>query len=640
MARSPQQLQVEDVLGEEGLIQHHIAGFEVRRSQLSMAQMIQQAIEAAEHRVIEASTGIGKSFAYLVPLLASPHKAIVSTGTRNLQDQLFNKDLPLMVKTLGSSKSTALLKGRSNYCCPYRIQKHRQHRRFQTRHMAPLFTALHDWSQTTRSGDIAEFSDLPENDSLWFYATSNADNCLGGDCPEFEQCFVLKARRKAQQADLVVINHHLFFSDQALREQGFGELLPDTDVVVFDEAHQLPGIASHFYGNSVTLRQFDQLVRDLHEAQKKEAKDDQHILDRSASLHKAVADFRLTISQFNSRAEWRIIANAPAMQQAVTQVNETIAQLDETLQLAKSRGRELASCLERLTTMTDVWQAFMQPGSDQVSWYEWSENSFRLSITPVDIADQFKRQLAQNDYRSLIFTSATLSADGNFDYFTARLGLQDVPCSHFDSPFCYHQQALLFLPEALPEPNAEEFPEQFVATALPLIRAAQGNCFILFTSYRMLMQVAQLLRGQLSNRLLVQGERQRSELLQEYLETAHAILLGTSSFWEGVDVKGEKLKLVIIDRLPFRSPYDPLYRRRLQYCSQQGGNPFMDIQVPEAIISLRQGIGRLIRDSHDRGVVMIADRRIQTRPYGRNMLQSLPSMSVTQDIDEVVRFLQ
>lgn len=638
MVKLASELNVDDVLGEQGILKQYIEGFQTRTSQLDMANLIMQCIRDGESHVIEASTGIGKSFAYLVPAFLSAHKILISTGTKNLQDQLFNKDIPLINKMIVSGKQLALLKGRSNYCCPHRINKYRQQRRFQTHQLLAIFDALADWSQSSLTGDIAEFADIPENDSLWFYATSNADNCLGSDCPEFSQCFVTKARRKAMDADVVVINHHLFFSDQALREEGFGELLPDVDVLIFDEAHQLPDIASHFFGRGITLRQYEMLMREIVEAQLKEARDSsdiQPICDRNKI---AMADFRLVLGKFNSRGEWRHIKNAPEICQAIGAIQDAMQQLADLLEESKTRGKELAACHARLDAYRLVLNDFEQEGNNAVSWYEWNEHSFRLMISPIEIADNFSQQLFSNSIRSVFFTSATLSSNQSFNYFSQRLGIQDIQCASFESPFDYQQQSMLYLPQNMPDPSHDEFLNTFLDESSALINATQGNAFILFTSYRMLTLTAKMLQKRIRFPLFVQGEMQRSELLQAYLKTPNAVLLGTSSFWEGIDVKGERLKLVIIDKLPFKSPADPVYKRRLQRVSEQGGNAFNDVQIPEAIIALRQGVGRLIRDINDRGLVMIADNRLTTKGYGKSMLNSLPDMRVSKQREQAILF--
>jgi ATP-dependent DNA helicase DinG len=633
-------LNVDGVLGEGGVIARYIDGFQPRQSQLDMARLIDESIQQGRDQLIEASTGIGKSFAYLTPVFLRDIKTLISTGTKNLQDQLFNKDIPLINKTILSGKKLALLKGRSNYACLHRIAKHRQSRRFQTRNMALLFDALSEWAATSRAGDIAEFAELPESDSLWFYATSTADNCLGGDCPEYNDCFVARARRKAQEADIVVINHHLFFADQALKEQGFGELLPAVDVVIFDEAHQLPDVAGNFFSQSLSKRQFDQLLKDVEYAQASEARDSAETREFLAPLQKTLDELLLRLSRFANKGEWRNIRNAPPMVEVIQDLCAQLSDLRTHLDVIKARGRELGACFNRLQEQWTVLEAFLEPDEDRVAWYEWHERGFRLMLSPIEITGQFQQQLANNDFDCVIMTSATLSADNRFDYFSKRLGLEGVANARFNSPFDYKNHALLYLPPNMPEPSSPQFINAFINECVELLKATEGNAFLLFTSYRMLTLTANALEKRVGYPLFVQGRKQRSELLAEYMASDNAVLLGTSSFWEGVDVKGDKLKLVIIDKLPFKSPGDPVYRHRLQRAAQQGGNAFMDIQVPEAIIALRQGVGRLIRDATDRGIVMIADSRLQTKPYGRQMLDSLPEMDRTSDPIAVRRFAQ
>jgi len=638
MGELASELDVAAVLGRDGIIGEHIADFEPRASQLGMAALIDEAIGLGESRVIEASTGIGKSFAYLVPAFLSNARVVISTGTRNLQDQLFEKDIPLIRKAIVSGKKVALLKGRSNYCCPHRLKRYRAEDRFKSREMATIFSALATWSEQTDSGDIGEFAGIPENDSLWYFATSNADNCLGGDCPEIDRCFVFKARKKAMDADILVINHHLYFSDLALKEDGFGEILPDADVLIFDEAHQLPDIAGNFYGQQITMRQIDTLCRDSIEAEVAEAAESKALKKRCDHLNKCAADLRLALRSFPQKAEWERIQNAPPVQQAVTALRQAIDALDEEFEPMISRGKELAMCQRRLRTLKIALQGFLEADDNQVSWYELNERSFRLAQSPLEVAQAFRQQLALADFKSVFFTSATLSSQQSFAYYCDRLGLDGVECTSFDSPFDYEKQALLYLPQQLPDPSDERYPLLFGELCRRLTLATEGHCFILFTSYRMLTWTAEFLRAHLDYPLLVQGELQRNELLHQFVQTENPVLLGTSSFWEGVDVKGDQLRCVIIDKLPFKSPQDPVYRKRLQRVNQNGGNAFIEVQIPEATISLRQGVGRLIRDVADRGIVALCDNRLNSKSYGRGMLASLPPMRRSFELDEVLEF--
>jgi ATP-dependent DNA helicase DinG len=632
------ELDVDAVLGSDGVIREQIRDFKPRQSQLAMSHLIDEAIANCESRVIEASTGIGKSFAYLVPVFLGNKKAVISTGTKNLQDQLYYKDIPLINKVIVNARKTALLKGRSNYCCIYRVEKFRQQKQFQSRSMASLFSTLSDWADKSDSGDISEFSNIPENDRLWFYATSSADNCLGNECPDFDRCFVVKARKKAMAADVVVVNHHLYFSDLALKEDGFGEILPETEILIFDEAHQLPDIASHFFGNTLSMRQLETLCKDIIEAEVAEAADSKQLDLPSDRLNRSVAEFRLSLGQFPQKSEWERIQYAPPIQKALAELQNSISDLLEILDTLVSRGKELASCYRRLETIEIELKQFLEAEDNQVSWYEWSERNFRLILSPLEVSEAFRKKLEASSCDSIFFTSATLSTQQSFRYFSQRLGIDDIPAQNFESPFNYQQQALLYIPDFLPDPSDPQYAKAFGELCCELVVACQGYCFILFTSYRMLTWTADYLRSRLKNPLFVQGDLQRSELLHQYLQASNPVLLGTNSFWEGVDVKGDQLRCVIIDKLPFKSPQDPVYRKRLQLANQAGGNAFMDVQIPEATMSLRQGVGRLIRDINDRGIVMLCDNRLNSKSYGQNLIESLPPMKRSNDLVEVKQF--
>lgn len=623
-----------------GPMSEMLQGYQPREGQIQMAIRVEAAIEGNQGVMIEAGTGTGKSLAYLIPALQSGLKTIVSTGTRNLQDQLFFKDVPQAAEILALQPQIALLKGRQNYLCTHRLRQYLHGGLLRNRFELDALRKVSEWQERSERGDISEHSELADQDPIWQYATSNADNCLGTECDDYQDCFVVRARREALEADLVVINHHLFFSDTVLKQEGFGELLPEAKVMIFDEAHQLPEVASLFFGANLSLRQVTQWQRDVQQAQLNEAPEQGEIFETAQLLLKHARDLRINMSRFPQRADWRQVGGAKPLQEAMQIWLETLEQAEEVFKEAAKRGRELGNCAQRLQEMHATLKLFSGSDPQRVNWYETSDNGFRLQSTPVDVAEPFQKALEPFAKSARIFTSATLATADRFDFIHQRLGLQTLDSMQVASPFDYAEQALLYLPQNLPDPSHNDFIEAFTQECLQLIRACHGHCFVLFTSYRNLNLVAMRLRQALDYPLFVQGEGQRSELLQQYREAKNPVLLGTSSFWEGIDVRGDHLRCVMIDKLPFRSPGDPLYSRRLDYCREQGGNPFVDIQLPEAILSLRQGVGRLIRDIDDTGVVMLADSRLSKKHYGKTVLKSLPDMLQTQDLSIVRAFCE
>ena len=603
-----------DLLASDGPIAQCVDGFRVRPQQQRMAELVEQAISDSDRLVVEAGTGVGKTFAYLVPALHSGLKVIISTGTKHLQDQLYHRDLPLILKALGIKTNTALLKGRANYLCRYRLehalaQEHDAHPRRELRHIA-------DWARITRTGDIAELSGIPEESPLWVKVTSTADNCLGVDCPSYQSCFVAKVRRTAQAADLVVINHHLFFADLALKEEGFGEVLPSANAVIMDEAHQLAETATAFFGITLSSRQIQELVRDTIAEQASHAPDMVALARGAEKLDKAVRDLRLALGPARQRANWTVVRSKSKVSKCVHAVGCGLDELHKLLDVAQERSPGLQSCRQRTTKLIATLDVMTETPHDSVQWVETFRRSFVLHQTPLEIGEIFSSH-AQSYPCAWIFTSATLSVSGNFEHFTMRLGLGKVRCESVDSPFDYTRNAMLYLPEGLPNPADPFYTRCVLQWARPVIEASAGRTFILFTSHRALGEAAELLAGELDYPLLVQGQAPRGKLLETFRQTGDAVLLGTSSFWEGVDVRGSALRCVIIDKLPFASPNDPVLRARLNLLRAQGQNPFIEYQIPQAVITLKQGVGRLIRDETDTGILMICDPRLMTQAYGR-----------------------
>ena len=631
---------VAELLGATGPIARHLEGFSVRTQQQEMAQAIADAFSNDHDLIVEAGTGTGKTFAYLVPAICAGRKVIISTGTKNLQDQLFHRDIPEMRQALNIPVTCALLKGRSNYLCLDRLRKAQELAPQHESHLIPQLQQLQNFAKRTKRGDIAEFDAIPEGDPLWFRVTSTADNCLGAECQDYQACFVMQARREAQAADLVVINHHLLLSDMALQEEGFGELLPAADIFVVDEAHQLPEVASQFFGTGVSTQQFVDLANDVQRAYQQEINETRDIELLCQQLGKAARDLRLVFGMDLRRGPWHEIQHNTNVQNSLSYLLELNDSLKAQLQPLCERSKELENTYQRCVTMAArLLDVTAQVQTGQIQWYEVHRRSVSFHLTPLDIAPSFSEH-KQRKGGNWIFTSATLTVDRRFNHFTQRLGLNEISARQFDSPFDFQQQALMYLPKGLPDPNSPSYTEAVIRIAKQVLHASAGRAFLLFTSHRALRTAEQALRGTLDFPMLVQGEAPRDHLLASFRRTPNAVLLGTSSFWEGVDVRGEALSCVIIDKLPFATPSDPVLQARLENLRGQGLNPFMQYQLPAAVIMLKQGVGRLIRDAADRGVLVLCDPRLRTKAYGRTFLQSLPKMPVTDSLNDVSAFFR
>jgi ATP-dependent DNA helicase DinG len=627
-----------ELLGEGGPLARHVPGFSPRAEQQEMAVAVADAIAAQEKLIVEAGTGTGKTFAYLMPVLHSGRRVIISTGTRHLQDQLFNHDLPRVRDALQVPVNTALLKGRSNYLCHHRLALTAGDAGRLPAQQQHDLECIRAWSARTGSGDIAGLGEVPEHSPVWPRVTSTQENCLGQECEYFRDCFVVRARRAAMEADVVVINHHLLFADMALREEGFGELLPGVDLVIIDEAHQLPEVASLFFGTSLSSHQLLELARDAQVEHSREAGDMSELPDAALRLDGIVRRLRLALGGQDRRAAWETVERHQRVSESLAELGETLAQLVDWLQLAAGRGKGLESCWQRGRVIQERLAVFRQETvSESIQWFETHRRSFRLNQTPLDVAPAFSRALELLP-EAWVFTSATLAVGSGFDHYASRLGLEEARTLKLDSPFDYRKNALLYLPQDMPDPGEASYTRNVVERAREVLSASAGRAFLLFTSHAALQEAADLLGDGLDYPLLVQGTRPRNELLEDFRRLGNAVLLGTSSFWEGVDVRGDALSCVIIDKLPFASPGDPVLQARIDALRQQGRNPFMEYQLPQAVIALKQGVGRLIRDVDDRGVLVICDPRLQRRSYGRIFLASLPGMPVTREVDAVYDF--
>lgn len=629
----------DELLGPDGPLARSIDGFAPRAGQQALAAAVDAALADAGTLVGEAGTGVGKTFAYLVPALRRGGRVIISTGTRHLQDQLFHSDLPRVRRALGVPAHVALLKGRANYLCLHRMALADGAPATRRAAIAAQLERVRAVSRHTATGDIAEITDVPEDSPLWPQVTSTTENCLGQDCPAYRDCFVLRARKQAQEADVVVVNHHLLFADMALKESGFGEVLPRADAFILDEAHQLPETAASFFGERITARRIQELVRDAVAEHLREAADAAWIRDAADAVDNAVRAFRLALGTEPRRASWSEVAGQRAVASALDALRDAVAALESELAGLAERGRGLEQCARRAHELVAVLDAWREPGDDaeRVQWFETFRTGFMLALTPLDVASTFAR-LMQAWPGAWIFTSATLSVGGRFEHFRRRLGLDEARELAVDSPFDYGRNALLYLPSGMPEPNDPGYTDAVLRTAERVLAASGGRAFLLFTSYRALHHAAERLRADSGHAVLVQGEQPKHELVERFREAGDAVLLGTASFWEGVDVAGPALSCVIIDKLPFAAPGDPVVRARLEALRNAGGNPFADYQLPQAVIALKQGAGRLIRGVDDRGVLVLCDPRVRTRGYGRVFLDSLPPMARTRDAADVEAF--
>jgi ATP-dependent DNA helicase DinG len=623
----------QDIFDLEGPLARALPGYAYRPEQAAMAKAVGLALARLEPLIVEAGTGTGKTFAYLIPALLSGRSVIISTGTRTLQDQLFRRDVPMLAKALGLPVKIALLKGRTNYLCRHRLELATQQGSLleAERGSARVLARVSRWAATTKAGDLSELVDLPEQSSVWPQITSTRENCLGSECPQFSRCHVVEARRAAQAADIVVVNHHLLLADLALKDEGFGDLLPGAEAVILDEAHQIPDIAAQFFGQVWSVRQVQFLLRDIAAELSAGNVRAPGITASAAVVEACIEALRLSLQRAPGRIEWASLPDSfldelPQLETAISDIGTQLEGL--------GAGAGLSNCARRAAVMANSLAALRElPDEEGLRWVDTNASGMLLQFTPFEIAQRL-REYVEARPCAWIFTSATLAIGEDFSHFAARIGLAEARTVHIDSPFDYADQARIFLPPHMPQPQDPAFAARFIDACAPLLEASGGRAFLLYTSYRGLAEGVRALHARFPKPtfpVLVQGEAPREALLNRFRELGNAVLLATGSFWEGVDVKGEALSIVAIDKLPFASPDDPLLKARLEGIRRRGGNPFFDYQLPQAVLALKQGVGRLIRDFDDFGVIVVGDPRLKTKAYGRVFLEALPPSPVITD---------
>jgi ATP-dependent DNA helicase DinG len=648
-------LDLAPIFAPGGTLERAVPGFKYRAQQAEFAQAVLSAIESHGVLIAEAGTGTGKTFAYLVPALLSGGRVIVSTGTKTLQDQLYHRDLPRVRQALSATVDVALLKGRANYVCLHHLEQAAEQGTFGVREEALELQKIRRFAATTVTGDRSDCADVSESSAAWVRATSTRENCLGSACRYYQDCFVMKARKRAAEADVIVVNHHLFFADVVLRDEGMADLLPSADTVIFDEAHHLPDIARLFFGQSLSTTQMLELARDTRLAEAQYAKESTQLGDAATALEKAARDLRLSLGPMAGRTAFASLKSKDAFEFALADVATQLAVLRERLAAQEERAEEIRNCrirVDECIARVEEWResgdrpkedAYGEVAGPQiVRWIESYAQSAVLYATPLDVGPIFNSQVKGKE-RAWIFTSATLSVNGDFSHYQREMGLSEAQTQSWPSPYDFANQALLYVPEGLPDPNSEGYVEAVIDAAWPVVQASGGHAFLLFTSLRAMDRGHALLEARLKAEglewpLLLQGSGSKNELLERFRRSPNAILVGSQSFWEGVDVKGDQLSVVVIDRLPFNPPDDPVLAANIERINRAGGNAFMDYQVPRAVIALKQGAGRLIRDETDRGALVICDPRLVEKSYGKRIWKALPPFRRTRKLEEVEAF--
>lgn len=638
-------MSVNNFFNYNGPLSNIIEGYQLRPSQVEMANMVDSALLKQESLIIEAGTGTGKTFAYLAPALMKGGKVIISTATKNLQDQLFNKDIPKIREALNIPVKVNLLKGRSNYLCQLRLEETARQDQFVNEEDGVHFEKIKKFNDHSKTGEISEVQGVPELASVWPMVTSTADHCLGQSCDFAKSCFFLKARKEALSAEIVIVNHHLFFADFVLKDEEVSEILPKANTIIFDEAHQLPDIASIFFGNNLSTNEILKLVQDIQALFEKIGKSKKKLATHSLQIIENINTLRALFPAQIHRLTYEKIQNFEDFTSSLQSINNILLKFDKFFSLIDDQSPEQKKIYERYSKVCEKLSPWLtKKNNNYVYWLDIFSKSIQLNMTPFSIAESFDKFKAENKM-SWIYTSATLAVNESFNFFQSMMGLNQAKAKKLDSPFDFKNNACLYVPNNMPEPNSVLFTLSLIKKIYPLIQAAKGRTFILSTSLKAMSEISALLKNEFDERninlpILTQGEDSKKILIDRFKSYGNAILIGSMSFWEGIDVRGSSLSLVIIDKLPFQSPGDPVFESKINRIKMQGENPFMTFQLPKAIITLKQGVGRLIRDEKDKGVLMICDPRIIDKPYGKRIWKSLPAFKRTRQEIDVTSFLK
>ncbi|MDC0423191.1 ATP-dependent DNA helicase [Methylophilaceae bacterium] len=636
---------IDEIFSDDGALSEVILDYRKRSEQLDMSKAVNETIQLKNSLIVEAGTGVGKTFSYLVPALINGGKVVISTATKNLQDQLFLKDIPTIRDALKIPVKINILKGRANYICQLRMENSLIEGKFFNKEDASFINKIKTFSDHSNTGEVSEIHDIPENSTIWPSVTSTKENCLGQNCDFAKSCFLIKARKEALAAEVLIVNHHLFFADFILKDEDISEILPAADTVIFDEAHQIPDVGSIFFGDNFSTIQILILIQDIQLSFKNIAKNLEELDIICKNILIFIVELRDYLDSRNNRISYNKIPNKQEFTQKLEEVIDEVVKLNNFIDLHRDQSAEMMKLSERiksLVNITQIWRA--SDSNDYVYWLDIFAKSIQFNITPISISSQFKK-LQDQTKASWIFTSATLAVNDSFEHFQTIMGLEEAKTLQLKSPFNYNENACLYVPNDMPEPNTEIFNLALIKKVFPLIIAAKGRTFILSTSIKSMNEITSFLKEEFEKEniifpILTQGMAPKNMLLDQFKSHGNAVLVGSLSFWEGVDVRGSALSLVIIDKLPFQSPGDPVFESKINMLKTKGGNPFMSLQLPQAIINLKQGAGRLIRDELDKGVLMICDLRIINKPYGKKIWKSLPAFKRTRDENEAIDFLK